>query len=137
MRGPVPFFVDSGGWIALAVEGDPYHARARERWDELTSLGGKRYTSVPVVMETFTFLDRNTDRPTALLWKREVFKLPRLTILECTFRDLERAWKWFDRKELHKLSAVDATSFTLMERHRISHAFAFDVHFSVAGFKVL
>jgi predicted nucleic acid-binding protein len=37
----------------------------------------------------------------------------------------------------HQLSAVDATSFTLMERHRISHAFTFDVRFSVVGFKIL
>jgi predicted nucleic acid-binding protein len=32
---------------------------------------------------------------------------------------------------------VDATSFTLMRKHRIRVAFAFDVHFGQAGFRCL
>jgi predicted nucleic acid-binding protein len=35
------------------------------------------------------------------------------------------------------LSAVDAVSFVLMTEHRIRVAFAFDVHFSTAGFRVV
>ena len=39
--------------------------------------------------------------------------------------------------DLHKLSAVDATSFTIMKRARIRLAFAFDHHFAVAGFRLV
>ena len=35
----------------------------------------------------------------------------------------------------HKLSAVDAMSFTLMKRHRLDVAFAFDHHFAAVGFR--
>ena len=121
----------------MAVTTDPYHERAAERWVQLNRDGSKGFTSIPVVLETFTFLDRNTDRRTALLWKAEVAKLRQFAILECSLRDLERSWRWFNRKDLHKLSAVDATSFTLMEHYRITHAFTFDTHFAVAGFRVL
>ncbi len=36
-------------------------------------------------------------------------------------------------KEFRRLSLVDATSFVLMREHRIRTAFAFDIHFSIAG----
>ncbi|MSO34839.1 MAG: hypothetical protein EXQ50_12155 [Acidobacteria bacterium] len=52
-------------------------------------------------------------------------------------RDLERAWPYFERTDLHKLSAVDALSFVLMAERRIRVAFAFDAHFATAGFRVV
>jgi predicted nucleic acid-binding protein len=45
-------------------------------------------------------------------------------------------WRFFDAKELHKLSLVDATSFALMHKHKIRVAFTFDIHFAVAGFRL-
>jgi len=38
---------------------------------------------------------------------------------------------------LRKLSAVDATSFAIMQRARIRLAYAFDHHFAVAGFRLV
>lgn len=58
-------------------------------------------------------------------------------ILPCELRDLEQSWEYFRRTDLHKLSAVDATSFTIMKRARIRLAFAFDHHFAVAGFRLV
>ena len=62
-------FVDSGAWIALALSRDPLHERAREQWDLLCASGARLHTSVPVVIETFTFLDRNANRDVALACK--------------------------------------------------------------------
>jgi predicted nucleic acid-binding protein len=39
--------------------------------------------------------------------------------------------------DLHKLSAVDATSFAIMKRERIRLAYAFDHHFAAAGFRLV
>ena len=61
MRQGEAVFVDSGAWIALALLRDPLHSQAREQWDLLSGAGAKLHTSVPVVIETFTFLDRNTN----------------------------------------------------------------------------
>lgn len=137
MRRPRPCFIDSGAWIALAVVGDPYHVRASDTWARLTLERCRLCSSIPVVIETFTFLERNTDRSTALLWKDSLADICHLRLLECTTTDLAKAWAWFMRKDLHKLSAVDATSFTLMQRHRMTRAFTFDTHFATAGFSVL
>ncbi|MBI4584672.1 MAG: PIN domain-containing protein [Planctomycetes bacterium] len=137
MRGPLPAFIDSGAWIALAVEPDPNHEQAKERWLVLNESGARYFTSIPIILETFTFLERNTDRLTALIWKNELDKLPRLVVWECPLIVLKESWKWFDRKDLHKLSAVDATSFTLMIRNKVKRAFTFDAHFSTAGFQIV
>src|SRR5256714_10600204 len=137
MRHGVAVFVDSGAWIALALSRDPLHSQARQQWDSLQGAGAKLHTSVPVVIETFTFLERNANRDVALAWKDSIYKPGTVKILPCELRDLEQSWEYFRRTDLHKLSAVDATSFTIMKRARIRLAFTFDHHFAVAGFRIV
>lgn len=136
MRPPAEVFIDTGAWIALAAVQDPLHPRARAAWERLLAGGAKCATSVPVVLETFTFLDRNTTREVALRWKDSLNEVRRLRVLECGAKELAGAWKWFERRELHRLSAVDATSFVLMEREKIRVALTFDHHFASAGFRI-
>jgi uncharacterized protein len=137
MRQGETVFVDSGAWIALALSRDPLHAQARERWELLHRVSAKLYTSVPVVIETFTFLDRNANRDVALTWKDALDKTGNLKILTCELRDLTQSWDYFRRPNLHKLSAVDATSFAIMRRARIRLAYSFDHHFAVVGFRLV
>jgi len=137
MREGEAVFVDTGAWIALAVSRDPFHARAREQWEILQGAGARLHTSVPVVLETFTFLARNTARDVALAWKDSLTEVARLQVLAVTQTELQEAWPYFQRRDLHRVSAVDATSFVLMAQARIRAAFAFDQHFTAAGFRLL
>ena len=137
MRAGEPVFVDTGAWIALALTRDPLHARARDIWERALGAGVTFHTSVPVVLETFTFLDRHATREVALAWKVALEAVARLKVLPCTAKDLEQTWSYFDRADLHKLSAVDALSFVLMAQRRIRLVFAFDAHFATAGFRML
>ncbi|TAK67327.1 MAG: PIN domain-containing protein [Betaproteobacteria bacterium] len=137
MRQREAAFVDSGAWIALALTRDPLHVQAREQWEILQGAGAKLHTSIPVLIETFTFLERNANLDVALTWKGWIYKPGTVKILPCELRDLEHSWEYFRRPDLHKLSAVDATSFTIMKRARIRFAFAFDHHFAVAGFRLV
>jgi uncharacterized protein len=135
MRQREAVFVDSGAWIALALTRDPLHTNARGQWEILTNAGAKLHTSVPVVIETFTFLERNAHRDVALAWKESIYTPRMIKILPCELRDLAQSWEYFKRTDLHKLSAVDATSFAIMNRVSIRIAFAFDHHFSTVGFR--
>lgn len=132
-----PVFVDSGAWIALALSRDPLHMAAREQWDLLHGTGAMLHTSIPVVIETFTFLDRNATRDVAIAWKESIDRLGTVRTLPCELRDLEQSWSYFRRTDLHKLSAVDATSFAIMKRARIRVAYTFDHHFAVVGFRLV
>lgn len=136
MRSGESAFVDTGAWIALALSRDPLHSQAREQWEALQERGAKLHTSVPVVIETFTFLERNAQRDVALAWRDSIYRPGTVAILPCDLRDLQQAWEYFRRRDLHRLSAVDATSFAIMKRSRIRVAFAFDHHFSTAGFRL-
>lgn len=137
MRESKPVFVDTGAWIALALTRDPLHERAVQAWELVVGSGARIFTSIPVVLETFTFLDRNAAREVALTWKDSLQRLKRFRMLPCTQRDLAKSWYYFERRELHKLSAVDATSFALMTRHGIHTALAFDYHFASVGFRMV
>jgi uncharacterized protein len=137
MRQGQPVFVDSGAWIALALSADPFHQRAREQWEMLEGAGAKLHTSVPIVVETFTFLDRNATRDVALAWKDSIYEPATVKILACELRDLEQSWEYFRRADLHKLSAVDATSFVIMKRARLRFVYTFDHHFAAVGFRMV
>jgi uncharacterized protein len=137
MRQGEPVFVDSGAWIALALSRDALHPQAREQWDLLQGAGAKLHTSIPVVIETFTFLDRNANRDVALAWKDSIQKSGTIRVLPCDLRDLEQSWEYFRRADLYKLSAVDATSFAIMKRARIRLAYTFDHHFAAVGFRLV
>ena len=130
-------FVDTGAWIALALTRDPLHPRAVATWEDLLGAGVRWHTSVSVVLETFTFLDRNAARTVALAWKDSLRTVAHLKVLPSTAKDLDAAWTYFNRPDLHKLSAVDAISFVLMTQRRIRVAFAFDSHFASAGFRMV
>lgn len=137
MRQHKEVFIDSGAWIALALTRDPLHGRAIEAWSQITNLRTNLYTSVPVILETFTFLDRCATREVALSWKNSLDQVRRLKTLDCEVADMRSAWAYFNRRDLHKLSAVDATSFVLMKRYSIKSAFSFDHHFASVGFRML
>ena len=135
MRHGEAVFVDSGAWIALALSRDPLHGQAREQWNLLHGAGAKLHTSIPVVIETFTFLDRNANRDVALTWRESIYKPGTVKILPCELRDLQQSWEYFRHADLYKLSAVDATSFAIMKRARIRLAYTFDHHFAAVGFR--
>jgi uncharacterized protein len=137
MRQGETVFVDSGAWIALALSRDPLHEPAREQWELLHGAGAKLHTSIPVVLETFTFLDRNANRDVALMWRESIYAHGSVKVLACELRDLDQSWEYFRRADLHKLSAVDATSFAIMKRARIRVAYTFDHHFAVVGFRLV
>jgi uncharacterized protein len=137
MRHGQAVFVDSGAWIALALTRDPLHVQAREQWELLKGAGAKLHTSVPVVIETFTFLDRNANRDVALAWREQIYRPGTVTLLPCEIADLQQSWDYFQRADLHRLSAVDATSFAIMKRARIRIAYTFDHHFAAVGFRLV
>ena len=134
MRQREAAFVDSGAWIALALIRGPLHGNARGQWDILLGAGSKLYTPIPVVIETFTFLERNTHRDVALAWKESIHLPGLVEILPCELSALEKSWQYFQRDDLHKLLAVDATSFAIMNLARILVAVMFDHYFFAGAF---
>jgi predicted nucleic acid-binding protein len=129
-------FMDTGAWIALAIVRDSMHERAVETWTALLEAGARPVVSVPVLLETFSYLQRKVSQEVAARWWESLGAVRFLDRIECTAAELNAAMKFFQRRELYKLSLVDATSFVLMRKHKLRVAFSFDTHFAVAGFRL-
>jgi uncharacterized protein len=131
---PRRVFVDSGAWFAALVAGDAHHQEATKALRGLLALPTVLVTTNHVVGETYTLL-RVTRGYDAC--RRFLESLDQTRRLERIFvgQDLERrAFAILDRYRDHDFSFVDATSFAFMRAERIRHAFAFDSHFTAAGF---
>ena len=128
-------FVDSSHWIAEFLPRDAHHAEAMERARGVVSR--RLLTSNLVVGETWTYLRRRSGYSLAVRWLDGV--LGETTVrVERIDEELEaEAWAWLRVHDERPYSFVDATSFALMRRRRITDALAFDGDFAAAGFNEL
>ncbi|MGH7253734.1 MAG: type II toxin-antitoxin system VapC family toxin, partial [Nitrospiraceae bacterium] len=69
----------------------------------------------------------------AVQFGRRLFDEALTPVLRVTPSEERRAWDLFQRYHDKLFSFVDCTSFTLMQRHRIPAAFAFDLDFRRLG----
>jgi uncharacterized protein len=133
-RDPVPerpvIFVDTGAWFAAAVRDDPDH-QAAIRW--LRRNREPLITMDYVLAETATLI-RMRDKSArghrlAVRVASSILRQDSALLQNITVADLQRALQVFRRYSDHLFSFVDCTSFVVMERLNVTHAFAFDRHF--------
>ena len=126
--GPRRVFVDTGAWFAVQVTDD---AAARIR---LTPGAHALVTTNHVVGETYTLLRVVCDHSAALGFLDRLEETRRLERIFVQEETEARAYRLLRQHADQDFSFVDATSFAVMRAERIRHAFAFDRHFSTAGF---
>lgn len=127
-------FVDTGAWFALQVADDRYHTRAKEIFPDLLKRFQAFVTTNHVIGETYTLLRTTRGYAHARRFLEILDRSPRLERYFVSL-DLEReAIALLHRYSDHPFSFVDGTSFVVMRKERIQCAFAFDAHFSIAGF---
>jgi uncharacterized protein len=128
-------FVDSSYWIAQHMTRDRRHAEALA----LEARYGRAllFTSNAVLGETWTFLRRRVGHVLAIAWLDRVLAAPEVRV-ERVDEELEAdAWAWLRVHDERPYSFVDATSFALMRKLRLTDALAFDGDFAAAGFTEL
>jgi uncharacterized protein len=130
-------FVDSSAFLARYLERDQHHVAARQPWAELLESKTMLVTSCHVIVETLTLLGRRTNYRFAAERARNLYASTHITILRADEQSEIDAVSWFERMAAHQVSFADCISFSLMKRLGIGEAFAFDNHFSLAGFTVI
>ncbi len=124
-------FVDTSFWVGLLVASDQHHVEAKQLWR--TGRGALR-TSNLVAGETWTWLRRRCGHGEAVRFVTLLRQSSRVSTALVDSNVDERAWEWLARHDERRYSYVDATSFEIMRRERITEALAFDGDFSAAGF---
>ena len=124
-------FVDTSFWVALHYPRDVHFSEASELWryDQ-----GPLFTTNHVVGETWTFLRRRLGHGAAIRFVDLVERSNRATVERVDEETEREAWAWLRRHDERVYSFVDATSFAMMRKLRLSEALAFDGDFSAAGF---
>ncbi|WP_420625386.1 type II toxin-antitoxin system VapC family toxin [Candidatus Poriferisodalis sp.] len=123
-------FVDTSFWIGFTIPRDRRHGDAVALWRHRAPLR----TSNLVLGETWTWLRSRVGYAAALSFRELASQSPSLSIAVVDASIDARAWEWLHRHDERVYSYVDATSFEIMRRERITEALAFDGDFSAAGF---
>jgi predicted nucleic acid-binding protein len=125
-------FVDTSFWSALFMRRDALHRTATEL---LASHAGTPLITTNMVRgETWTLLRSRDSHRVAAAFLDRIARTPRVEMVAIEPEIEEHALDWLRRHDERSYSFVDATSFALMRKKRVSSALAFDADFSAAGF---
>ena len=124
-------FVDTSFWFARAIERDRRHPEAAALAESLR--GEPVVTSNLVLGEAWTLLAHRAGHDRAVHWLDSV-RTERVAIERVDVDVEDEAWAWLRQHDERPYSFVDATSFALMRKLRITEALAFDGDFAAAGF---
>lgn len=130
-------FLDSGAFIARAIEDDANHGAAAAFFHDLsrrTSSYRQLFTSNYVVDETATYLLYRAGPRVAVEVLDWIRGSPALRILHVSEEVESLADRTFRRFASSGVSYTDCTTKVLMERESITAAFAFDRDIEVLGF---
>lgn len=130
-------FVDTGAFVALRNRGEQEHGLARDALSGLVAEGAALLTSNYVFSETYTALLVRVGRQEAIEWGRRFRASEAIELVRVDEALEQEAWSILESHDDKPWSYVDATSFALMDRERVSEAFAFDRHFLQRGLVLL
>ena len=121
-------FVDTGGYVASVLPQDGVHTVALVIASTLAKEGWRAFTTNWVLAEMHALLLSRAGRDTAL---RVLQKIDRsdADIIRVSPADESRAREIITKYRDKDFSLTDATSFAVMDRLGIRHAFTFDRHF--------
>lgn len=127
-------FVDTSFLAGFILERDSAYSRARALAPRF--MHSRLCTSELVLGETWTLVRKRAGHRAATSWLDYVRGMPGTQVEQIDEDVVADAWAWLRLHDERPYSFVDATSFVLMRRLRITDVLAFDDDFEAAGFTV-
>jgi uncharacterized protein len=128
-------FVDTSALIALLNADDRFHAPARAAWTQWLADDAALWTSNYVLVETSALVQHRIGVDGLRVLYDTLLPVVRVAWVDEETHDLALAALFAAGRR--QLSLVDCTSFQVMRRLSIGHAFTFDPHFQHHGIEVL
>jgi len=128
-------FVDTSAIFASLDRADPAHDEAVATWDRVLALPDPLITHSLVEVESTALIQRRLGVEAVTLFRDQI--LPSLDVVEIDREQRRTALAEVLSAGRRDLSLVDRVSFALMRRLGLERAFAFDRHFSEAGFDLI
>ncbi|MGQ0815774.1 MAG: type II toxin-antitoxin system VapC family toxin [Gemmatimonadota bacterium] len=129
---------DTSALLALNRQRDQYHARAIAFARRHKAIGGRYIGTTLILSEVHSHLlyARGAAHARAALLRLLGDPAHEWVSVDTDLL-ADGITNWLARFADQSFSLVDAVSFEVMRREKISHAFAFDRHFEVAGYELL
>jgi predicted nucleic acid-binding protein len=130
-------FIDTGAFYALMDSGDPNHRPALSIKQALDRARTRLVLTNFIRAETQALLLNRLGHHVAQRFLADLRQVRPDTLIRVSDTDEEQALALIERYQDKNFTIVDATSFVVMERLRITHAFTFDRNFAQYGFPCL
>lgn len=134
--GPHRVFVDSSEFLAAFNPRDEHHQEAKLIWYGLIARRARLYASNFIIAETHNLFLVRVGHNQARAFLR-TFALSAMTLIRVTATEEAQARAIVLQFTDKDYSLTDGTSFVIMKRLGISHAFTFDQHFGQYGLQAL
>ncbi len=126
-------FVDTSALYAMADQGDPHHARAKERLQTALEAREELLTHNYILVEAMALIQHRLGLPAALKLARSA----RAFEIEWVHQGLhEEAVERLARASRRQVSLVDQVSFLIMRARGVTRVLAFDRDFLAEGFRL-
>jgi predicted nucleic acid-binding protein len=133
---PRRVLIDSAAYYAILDQQERTHPQAATTLNQLAVERWRLFTTNFIVAEAHALILGRLGYYHATQFLRQ-FEAGATTVLRVTQADEERARRVIYQYHDKRFSMTDATSFVIMERHRIGVAFTFDHNFVQYGHQTL
>jgi uncharacterized protein len=130
-------FVDAGAWIAVVNQRDDFHTEASACYSRLLRERRPLVTTNLVIAEAYAIIRRYSGHQAAMQFLDSTRQSSRLTKIYSDVAVEAEAEKLLRRYADQDFNLADAVSFIVMQQRGIGEAFAFDRHFTTAGFALM
>jgi predicted nucleic acid-binding protein len=125
-------FVDTSALLALLVPADVAHARAKRAFARSSAAETPLVTCSYTLSETYALIGSRLGRDALVSFRGDF--APLLDVVWVGHGEHERGLDLLAESGSATLSLVDAVSFVIARGLQIDRVFAFDPHFTTAGF---
>lgn len=129
-----PKFLDTGYLLALELANDINHTAALRHWQSLAGSLPPLVTTSYIFDETITFFNSRGFHSKAVRVGSNLLRSPSVELIQVDEALFYEGWAYFQRHQDKEYSLTDCISFVVMQQRGIHMAFAFDHHFTQAGF---
>lgn len=130
-------FVDTSAWVAVVDRRDQYHAPAASFYRTAIKEYQQLITTNLIAAETYILLRLDCGVDVALEWWEKITSSLKVRLVYADADITREAVELLRKFRDQTFSLTDAVSFAVMKQAGLKVAFAFDEHFSTAGFASL
>lgn len=127
-------FVDTGYLLALELSNDINHQAALSHWQNAVKALPPLVTTSYVFDEVMTFFNSRGFHSKAVQVGNNLLHSPSVRLIHIDEALFYEGWAYFQKHQDKEYSLTDCISFVVMQQQGIHTAYAFDKHFSQAGF---